>query len=480
MQNRMAQFPFQLLVKRSGSENQPESLLCTALLRAVPGRRAVYDATLNGKNIIVKVFSHKIRAKHHLKKEWCGLNLLDSKGLNVPKTLFYGQTQDGQQVIAMEKITESATILDVLGKTTNESEKLDLLILVCKELARQHDKGVFQKDLHLGNFLLSPVRNSTGRIPEAAAEKENTSNGVRGDKVFMLDPSQIRFSHRELNKRKSISQLARLIGYLPTNDTVSVARLCEEYFKVRGWRFGKPDELLLQKQFITHKEKTVGRALKKCLRTSKRYLRVKSGKYLAVFDRSFYKEAELLDFIEQIDVLMSKGQILKDGHTCFVSRVKWDDKDIVIKRYNHKGFIHSLRHTIKGSRAKRGWLYGHRLRMLDIATPKPLVYIEQYSGPLVWKSYLVTEYVRGQKLYDFLRDTNVAEEDRSAAAQKIAELLDKLSKHRITHGDLKHSNILIKNNGPVLTDLDGMKMHKWNWTCNLRLAKDVNRFTKRD
>ena len=128
----------------------------------------------------------------------------------------------------------------------------------------------------------------------------------------------------------------------------------------------------------------------------------------------------------------------------------------------------------------RGWLYGHRLRMLDIATPKPIVYIEQFSGPLVWKSYLVTEYVRGQKLYDFLRDANVAEENRSAAAQKIAELFDKLSKHRITHGDLKHSNILITNNWPVLTDLDGMKAHKWNWTCNLRLIKDVDRFTKRE
>jgi len=448
----MTQLPFQLLIKRSGSEKQTESLLCTALLRAIPGRRAVYDATWNGKYIIVKVFSHKISARRHLKKEWRGLNLLHSKGLNVPKVLFYGQTQDGQQVIAIEKITESATVLDALGKIANESEKLDLLILVCKELARQHDKGIFQKDLHLGNFLL------------------------RCDKVFMLDPGQIRFSHRELNKRKSISQLARLIGYLPTNDTVSVAKLCEEYFKVRGWRFGKPDELLLQKQFIAHKEKAVRRALKKCLRTSKRYLRVKSGKYLAVFDRSFYKEAELLDFIEQIDVLMSKGQVLKNGHTCFVSRVKWDDKDIVIKRYNHKGFIHSLRHTIKGSRAKRGWLYGHRLRMLDIATPKPLVYIEQYSGPLVWKSYLVTEYVRGRNLYNFLQDTNVFEEDRSAAAQKIAELLDKLSKHRITHGDLKHTNILVTDNGPVLTDLDGMKTHKWNWTCKAKQTKDWERF----
>ena len=88
----------------------------------------------------------------------------------------------------------------------------------------------------------------------------------------------------------------------------------------------------------------------------------------------------------------------------------WNGKDIVVKRYNHKGFIHSLRHTIKNSRARRGWLHGHRLGMLGIATPKPLAYIEQLKEKLIWKSYLVTEYVEGQKLYDFLQNSNTTKE----------------------------------------------------------------------
>ena len=40
---------------------------------------------------------------------------------------------------------------------------------------------------------------------------------------------------------------------------------------------------------------------------------------------------------------------------------------------------------------------------------KPLAYIELRRGLLVWQSYLVTKYVEGQKLYDFLRNSNVAD-----------------------------------------------------------------------
>jgi serine/threonine protein kinase len=196
-----------------------------------------------------------------------------------------------------------------------------------------------------------------------------------------------------------------------------------------------------------------------------------------VFDKSFCEGDEPLDFIKQIDALMDKGQILKNGNTCYVSRLRWNDKDIAVKRYNHKGFIHSLQHTIKGSRARRVWLHANRLMMLEIATPKPLAYIEQWKGLLVWKSYLVTEYVDGQKLYHFLRDGSVTQQHHSAITRQIMDLLNNLGQYRISHGDLKRSNILITNNGPVLTDLDGMKVHKWNWTYKGRQAKDWERFT---
>ena len=216
--------------------------------------------------------------------------------------------------------------------------------------------------------------------------------------------------------------------------------------------------------------------MKKCLRTSKRHLRLKIRNSIAVFDRDFFRGAEPLDFVGQIDALMNKGLILKNGNTSYVSRLSWNDKDVVVKRYNHKGIIHSLRHTIKKSRARQVWLHAHWLMMLQIPTPKPLAYIEHRRGFLLWQSYLITEYVEGRKLYDFLRDAKTSEQKRSTVTQQIAELLERIGKYRISHGDLKHSNILITDNGPVLTDLDGMKVHNWIWMYKIRKAKDTANF----
>ena len=209
------------------------------------------------------------------------------------------------------------------------------------------------------------------------------------------------------------------------------------------------------------------------LRENARYLRIKTGRYVAVFDRAFCQKAKSFDFIEQIDALMDKGQILKNGDTTYVSRMTWNNKDVVVKRYNHKGFIHSLRHTIKRSRARRCWLHGHRLRTLKIATPKPSAYIEQYKGKLIWQSYLVTEYVKGQNLYYFLRDNKINDQRRSNTIQQVKKLLDKLGKYRITHGDLKHTNILITENKAMLIDLDSMRVYgRWNRLFDIRRSKD--------
>src|SRR4030065_1396395 len=178
----MAEFPFQLSIKFASGEI--ETLTCTALFRAIPGRREVYDALWQGRAVIVKVFLHSISAKRHLKREWRGLKLLQQRGLNSPETLFFGKTEDGQWALVMEKIANSLTTLEVLGKTTEKNKRLEIMVLICKELAKQHSGGVLQKDLNLGNFLMD------------------------GNKVFALDAGQMKFSSHQVTKSKGISQLA--------------------------------------------------------------------------------------------------------------------------------------------------------------------------------------------------------------------------------------------------------------------------------
>lgn len=220
----------------------------------------------------------------------------------------------------------------------------------------------------------------------------------------------------------------------------------------------------------------VKRALDKCLRTNRRLTRMKTGQYLAVFDKSLCREAEARGFVEQVDALMDKGQILKNGNTCCVSRFTWNDTDVVVKRYNHKGLWHSLRHTIKGSRARRSWLHAYCLKALRIQTPKPLAFIEKRKAGVIWTSYSVTEHIKGRMLHHYLRDGNVSKAESTQVMRRIENDLDRLNTYRVTHGDLKHTNILITDDGPFFTDLDGMKMHKQEWTYRRDRAKDAKRF----
>jgi tRNA A-37 threonylcarbamoyl transferase component Bud32 len=428
--------------------------VCTAVLRAIPGRRKVYNALWENKGVIVKVFTHRISARRHLRREWLGLKRLASHGLSAPEPLFYGRTKDNKWAIVTEKIAKSSTILDIFLKTTDPNKKLNLLITICKEIAEQHTKGILQKDLHLGNFLL------------------------RDNKIFSLDVGQMQFLRCEADRKSSISQLAMLAFYLPKSNTRLIKKLCEEYFKARGWYYRKTDQTFFQKQLNKHRTRMVRKGLKKSMRTSKRHFRIKTNGYFAIFDKVFCQQNEPLDFIEKLDKIMDEGQIMKHGNTCYVSHLRWNGKDVVVKRYNHKGLIHSLRHTIKKSRARRGWLHGHRLEMLDIATPKPLAFIEQFKEKLIWKSYLITEYVEGQKLYSFLKNCHTTKEQRQFIDNQIKKLLDEMEKNHITHGDLKHTNILVTDNGLVLTDLDGMKTHKWTWRYKVNRKKDLQRLTQ--
>jgi len=451
----MTEFPFPITIKPASSTGPTQTVTCIGLLRSLGRKRKVLDATWGQRPVIVKVFNHPIKAKYHANKEWRSLNLLKQRGLNSPAPLFYGRANQPGWMVVTEKIVNAVTVREAWDNTTDAAEKYELLCRVSQELAKQHSKGVLQKDLHLGNFLL------------------------QAEKVFVLDPAQMRFLPGEANKSQSIAQLALLASVVPDENTDAITRLCEEYARTRLWKFNQADASLFWKELGRCKKNGIRKALKKSLRTSKRHKKIRESNYCAVAARDFFEKADFRRFVGNIDELMRRGQVLKSGNTCFVSHVSFAGEDIVIKRYNYKGILYSFRNTIKTSRARRCWLHAHRLRMLNIATPRPLTYIEYRWGKIVWKSYFVTKYIEGQKLYDFLKDSRTNKGTHSKTIQQVIELIEKLGKYQITHGDLKHSNILITEKGPVLTDLDGMKVHRWNWTCKAGRKKDMENFMNR-
>ncbi len=420
---------------------------------------------------VLDIIKHLVRDSR-AKRAFKASLMLAENGFDVPTIIAMGEYRfsffNTGNFFVTSQVEDAENIYHFFAETpgnlTKEQlrYKRELIRALGRTIGRMHAKAIFHGDLRLGNVL---ARQKNNRWRFFFLDNERT-------KRFRRLPFQLQL--------KNLVQVNMIPRHMITN--TDRMRFFKEYWaenrSIKKQKTALIKKVLRKTNLRLSKKRKVSRELRKCLRNNARYLRFKTDRYVAVFDRAFCRDAESLDFIEQIDSLMDKGQILKNGDTSYVSRLTWNDKDVVVKRYNYRGFIHSLRHTIKRSRARRGWLHGHRLVMLNIATPKPLAYIEQYRGKLIWQPYLITEYVKGQNFYYFLRDDKTNDQRRSNAIQQVKDLLDKLGKYRITHGDLKHSNILITENGLVLTDLDGLKAHRWTWLFKIKRAKDLTRIAQ--
>ena len=341
--------------------------------------------------------------------------------------------------------------------------KRELIRAYGRTIGRMHAAGIFHGDLRSSNVLARREKN-TWRF--FFLDNERTAG-------FRRLPARLRL--------KNLVQVNMFQDGITNTDRMRFFRsYCEEDTTSRMKEKRLVGKVLKKTDRRLHRRDNRDKGVKQYLTTNKKYLRTCEAGKTGVFDRDFCQGADSADFIEQIDGLMDNGRVIKNHDTSCVSRLVWKGKDVVVKRYDHRGFIHSLRHTVKGSRARRCWLHGHRLRKLSIPTPRPLAYIEHRKGPIVWKSYLVTEYIEGQRLQHFIRDDTKSRQERSRLSEQLRQLLEKLGRHHITHGDLKHTNILVTDNGPVLTDLDAMRIHKWAWIFQIKRHKDIARLTPRD
>ncbi len=423
-------------------------------LRTVPGKREVFDASWNGRHVVAKVFCHAVKARLHQWRERRGLRRLSERNIRAPVLLFSGRTKEGRWAVVTEWIQGGRTGHELWTQAETAEQKLAVLRAVTAELGRQHAKGVVQGDMHLNNFMLA------------------------GDTAYALDVAQMRFQRRPLGRRVSMKYLAHLLAYVPSKNAAGLDMLAGVYAAERHWPWDSRDSAGLRRLIPRIRRRAIRKWLKKSLRTSGQTLRVAVPGYRSVFEREFAEQDIGPTWLQGLDRLMQEGQVLKNGKTCFVSRIVWNGQDVVVKRYNHKGFWHSLRHTLKGSRARRSWLNAQLLGLLGIPTAQPIAYIDEWRGPLLWQSYFITAFIQARSLGHLMGDAQVVRSTKEMRSRQVLQLLDHLADHRITHGDTKHSNFLLDADGVVLTDLDGMRVHRVYWTLRRRFNRELMRFAR--
>ncbi|MEM1437233.1 MAG: lipopolysaccharide core heptose(I) kinase RfaP [Pseudomonadota bacterium] len=212
-----------------------------------------------------------------------------------------------------------------------------------------------------------------------------------------------------------------------------------------------------------------------------RFVRLYSGRPLRVelnqrgrFWRAVYRRALILQLREDralrhtvprvgsvaldaadCERLLASGQRLKDDPPATLVRARYQDRSVVLKRYNLLGPVHRLRQSLRAySRVARAWRGMHRLKALGLPVAQPLGFFERRRFGLRQPQYLLQEDLGDLTLLDEFEREGLSSERED----ELVRLLRRLAQHGIEHGDMKATNLMVTAAGLKLIDLDATRL----------------------
>ncbi len=194
-----------------------------------------------------------------------------------------------------------------------------------------------------------------------------------------------------------------------------------------------------------------------------KYIKKQSWNQVSIYD-AHYDSPTLQKLLANPEDFCTN--LLKNDLATTLWLVPIEGRVFVVKRYNIKNFWYALKRGFTQSRAARNWRNALYLMDCGIPTPTPIAMIEKRWGPWRKTTYFINEYMPGADTHHQMTD-------------QIHEILKKFHVHKISHGDMKLTNILVSNDQVLLLDLDSMRIHRIRNFCFRRAhQKDRDRVQK--
>jgi tRNA A-37 threonylcarbamoyl transferase component Bud32 len=427
-------------------------LTALEVVRFVPKKRCVCRAISQEKPVYVKLFFGQ-KAMQYAMRDIRGVEWLQQSRVLTPQLLKHCKLRqlEGYAVI-FEEISPVKNAEDIVLHST-ETKQLTLAKLLVKTVAEHHDNNLMQTDMYLKNFL------------------------VQHQTIYSIDGDGIR-QFKLLPKQKALSNLSQLLSKFDVLMLdAHLPLLLNHYAEARGWHGSfNLNEIKLSINIARYKA-TASYADKKIFRqcTDVDIVKAKST-FSAV--KSNYSMHMLSLSNGDIDCYFTSDNIIKNGHTCTVAITLIDSIKVVIKRYNIKSFWHGVSRAWRRTRASVSWANAHRLQLLMLDTAKPIALLEKRKFGLSGKAYFITEYVDAPDIYEFFRLTS-DQVLRAQAVKYLVQLFYRLYLLKISHGDMKATNIKVLSNGKsLLIDLDSMQQHRYTFFAKKAHIKDIKRFMR--
>lgn len=425
--------PFELDLGAAGT------LHVEALLRVLPGKRLVMKARRGNEVLLAKIF----REKRSYWTEERGYEILRATKANTPERLQHGELTQGAYCFYryIENLRPLKTVFDQANPEEKSCHMHTLLVL----LGTMYQRGVCQQDLHLDNFAYA------------------------GDKLLALDPASCITIQKP---GEQIKNLGLLLSQLSRKDWPAALREMQQ-------QFPQYDNKQLQAVGQQSWKKRLRHFLKKIYRecTYVKYWNKKQG-FMQRLDiycvRGDCSESMKAALEAILHPLPNTTEYLKRGQSSLVYLLEVDGCNRVVKHSRNKTTERLLRRSFRRSRASNAWYFSHMLLEAGIHTPRPVALVERKIGPIVLESWFISEYVEG----DNLLDTWLYSEPEVWQLAEIENLFAVMEDLKISHGDMKGSNLLVTENKMFLIDYDGMREHTLNAIAHYSIKKDRERLSR--
>ena len=419
------------------------------VVRIVPDKRLVCRCLWNGVNVYAKVFIGRY-SKRYAERDAVGVKFLSQSGIKTPALLLNVELLDfsGQALIFAEVFGG----INAEQAYQNSSDFYSTAKKLVSELALHHNSNLIQTDLYLKNFL------------------------VDGDDIYTLDGDGIRH-YLKLNKSRALANLAVLLSKFDVLEIEAwLPKLLKLYADAREWKI-TPDLNDVRAMINRQRIRVASHyADKKVFRQCTDVAVYDSSRYFQAIARRFdLKQLPISD--EACDALIDSGIRLKSGNTCTVSLATIEGISVVVKRYNIKSFWHAIGRAFRQTRAAASWANAYRLNILGILTPKPIALIEKRFFGLGGKAYFLSEFSDAPDVKSFFEQIK-NKNTEATAIKEIAKLFYRLYLLKLSHGDLKYSNIKMLDGNPCLIDLDSLRQHQWTYFALKGHVHDLRRFMR--
>ena len=179
---------------------------------------------------------------------------------------------------------------------------------------------------------------------------------------------------------------------------------------------------------------------------------------------------DLDSFIENSDT------VYKNDRTTTVVKLEQDGETYVLKRYNARNQLHKFKRTFRQTRASRCWQMSYQFQQAGLNVAEPVLMYEKRFGPVRADAYFINKFLVGIELLKQLPLMDAVEQQQVVLA--ITDSFNKMRLNKISHGDMKASNLMWVEGELFFIDLDASKKHLTNFGWNFSHKKDKKRFMK--